>query len=187
MATKKTTAAADAANATTAAAADKDVSTTAADSVSAVAVSTDAATAAAVDVDANLDAVTSSTTTTTTTSAATTAPTTPAGAVDATSNPGSTTNELNQNETLNSNSCLGLDEEESGAGSYPPTNMPADDTSLWPSMQDLNTRLRRVITAYQRNYKKEELKQQQKAKVRELKYKLNFSELVHTKIPTISM
>lgn len=32
-------------------------------------------------------------------------------------------------------------------------------------MQDLNTRLRRVITAYQRNYKKEELKQQQKAKV----------------------
>lgn len=35
----------------------------------------------------------------------------------------------------------------------------------WPSMQDLNTRLRRVITSYQRNYKKEELKQQQKAKV----------------------
>lgn len=33
-------------------------------------------------------------------------------------------------------------------------------------MQDLNTRLRRVITSYQRNYKKEELKQQQKAKVR---------------------
>lgn len=58
----------------------------------------------------------------------------------------------------------GLDEEESGAGSYPPTHMPGDDT-IWPSMQDLNTRLRRVITAYQRNYKKEELKQQQKAKV----------------------
>lgn len=36
----------------------------------------------------------------------------------------------------------------------------------WPSMQDLNTRLRRVITSYQRNYKKEELKQQQKAKVK---------------------
>lgn len=36
---------------------------------------------------------------------------------------------------------------------------------IWPSMQDLNTRLRRVITSYQRNYKKEELKQQQKAKV----------------------
>lgn len=41
--------------------------------------------------------------------------------------------------------------------------MAADGT--WPSMQDLNTRLRRVITSYQRNYKKEELKQQQKAKV----------------------
>lgn len=72
--------------------------------------------------------------------------------------------EPTQNENL-TNSCLGLDEEESGAGSYPPTNMPVDDT-IWPSMQDLNTRLRRVITAYQRNYKKEELKLQQKAKVR---------------------
>lgn len=40
-----------------------------------------------------------------------------------------------------------------------------DDSLVWPSMQDLNTRLRRVITSYQRNYKKEELKQQQKAKV----------------------
>lgn len=40
-----------------------------------------------------------------------------------------------------------------------------DESLIWPSMQDLNTRLRRVITSYQRNYKKEELKQQQKAKV----------------------
>lgn len=40
-----------------------------------------------------------------------------------------------------------------------------EDSLVWPSMQDLNTRLRRVITSYQRNYKKEELKQQQKAKV----------------------
>lgn len=46
-----------------------------------------------------------------------------------------------------------------------------DDTSVgnaddqWPTMQDLNTRLRRVITSYQRNYKREELKMQQKAKV----------------------
>lgn len=40
-----------------------------------------------------------------------------------------------------------------------------DPNLIWPSMQDLNTRLRRVITSYQRNYKKEELKQQQKAKV----------------------
>ena len=43
-----------------------------------------------------------------------------------------------------------------------------DPNLIWPSMQDLNTRLRRVITSYQRNYKKEELKQQQKAKVRQL-------------------
>lgn len=35
----------------------------------------------------------------------------------------------------------------------------------WPAMQDLNTRLRRVITSYQRNYKKEEAKTQQKSKV----------------------
>lgn len=55
----------------------------------------------------------------------------------------------------------GLDDEES-------TTHPSesDPNLIWPSMQDLNTRLRRVITSYQRNYKKEELKQQQKAKVR---------------------
>uniref|UniRef100_A0A1A9ZZF1 Chromo domain-containing protein n=1 Tax=Glossina pallidipes TaxID=7398 RepID=A0A1A9ZZF1_GLOPL len=77
----------------------------------------------------------------------------------------SSSNEQTQNETVNPNSCLGLDEEESGAGSYPPTQIPPEDAATsWPSMQDLNTRLRRVITAYQRNYKKEELKQQQKAK-----------------------
>lgn len=40
-----------------------------------------------------------------------------------------------------------------------------NEDGAWPSMQDLNTRLRRVITSYQRNYKKEEMKQQQKAKV----------------------
>lgn len=39
----------------------------------------------------------------------------------------------------------------------------------WPSMQDLNTRLRKVITSYQRNFKKEELKLAQKAKVRKSK------------------
>lgn len=50
-----------------------------------------------------------------------------------------------------------------------------DPNLIWPSMQDLNTRLRRVITSYQRNYKKEELKQQQKAKVRQLfSYKEGF-------------
>lgn len=70
----------------------------------------------------------------------------------------------------------GLDDDESmynvnaggsgagGSGGLAGQMMGADGT--WPSMQDLNTRLRRVITSYQRNYKKEELKQQQKAKVR---------------------
>ena len=60
---------------------------------------------------------------------------------------------------------LGLDDEEStniGGGMIGLTD---DPNLIWPSMQDLNTRLRRVITSYQRNYKKEELKQQQKAKV----------------------
>lgn len=46
-----------------------------------------------------------------------------------------------------------------------PVVVPVENILIWPSMQDLNTRLRRVITSYQRNYKKEELKQQQKAKV----------------------
>lgn len=63
-----------------------------------------------------------------------------------------------------------LDDEESTAGtatSAAPTPAPLDTNPdlMWPTMQDLNTRLRRVITSYQRNYKKEELKQQQKAKV----------------------
>lgn len=61
---------------------------------------------------------------------------------------------------LTFNFTLGVDDEETAA-------VPAeiDPNLAWPSMQDLNTRLRRVITSYQRNYKKEELKQQQKAKV----------------------
>lgn len=33
-----------------------------------------------------------------------------------------------------------------------------DDKQHWPSITDLNTRLRRVITSYQRNYRKEEQK-----------------------------
>lgn len=61
----------------------------------------------------------------------------------------------------------GDDEVESNAGAPPSVagSAPVEDSLIWPSMQDLNTRLRRVITSYQRNYKKEELKQQQKAKV----------------------
>ena len=33
-----------------------------------------------------------------------------------------------------------------------------DDKPAWPTITDLNTRLRRVITSYQRNYRKEEQK-----------------------------
>lgn len=46
--------------------------------------------------------------------------------------------------------------------------LPAEDDpkkAPWPSMVDLNTRLRRVITSYQRNFKKEEMRLAQKAKV----------------------
>lgn len=40
------------------------------------------------------------------------------------------------------------------------------DDKAWPTITDLNTRLRRVITSYQRNYRKEEQKlQATKAKV----------------------
>ncbi|XP_053604849.1 chromodomain-helicase-DNA-binding protein 8 isoform X2 [Plodia interpunctella] len=62
------------------------------------------------------------------------------------------------------------DDVSSGAGATSPAASPrADDEpgggGPWPSMQDLNTRLRRLITAYQRNYKREELKMQQRAKM----------------------
>lgn len=39
------------------------------------------------------------------------------------------------------------------------------DEKQWPAINDLNTRLRRVITTYQRNYRKEEMKLAQKVKV----------------------
>lgn len=67
---------------------------------------------------------------------------------------------LSLNINFISDIVVGLDDEES-------TTHPSeiDPNLIWPSMQDMNTRLRRVITSYQRNYKKEELKQQQKAKV----------------------
>lgn len=42
-----------------------------------------------------------------------------------------------------------------------------EDKTPWPTITDLNTRLRRVITSYQRNYRKEEQKlQASKAKVK---------------------
>ena len=36
--------------------------------------------------------------------------------------------------------------------------------AVWPSVSDLNTRLRKLITAFQRNFKKEEVRNAQKAK-----------------------
>lgn len=59
----------------------------------------------------------------------------------------------------------GIDDDESVYNAGIAATSSVVDGQIWPSMQDLNTRLRRVITSYQRNYKKEELKQQQKAKV----------------------
>ncbi|KAJ8937603.1 hypothetical protein NQ318_018416 [Aromia moschata] len=35
---------------------------------------------------------------------------------------------------------------------------PVEDKNTWPTITDLNTRLRRVITSYQRSYRKEEQK-----------------------------
>lgn len=35
-----------------------------------------------------------------------------------------------------------------------------DDKTPWPTITDLNTRLRRVITSYQRSFRKEEQKMQ---------------------------
>lgn len=57
---------------------------------------------------------------------------------------------------------------------------PIENILIWPSMQDLNTRLRRVITSYQRNYKKEELKQQQKAKVNLSYYSVHIYTVYYT-------
>ncbi|KAH9640843.1 hypothetical protein HF086_014429 [Spodoptera exigua] len=74
------------------------------------------------------------------------------------------------------------DDVSSGAGATSPAASPRpDDDStqsssgghLWPSMQDLNTRLRRLITAYQRNYKREELKMQQRAKKMERRERMD--------------
>lgn len=55
-------------------------------------------------------------------------------------------------------------------GTPRPATPPPEDPSkpFWPSVNDLNTRLRRVVTSYQRSFKKEELKLLQKAKVCEV-------------------
>lgn len=39
------------------------------------------------------------------------------------------------------------------------------DKAPWPTVADLNTRLRRVISSYQRNFKREEIKMAQRAKL----------------------
>jgi hypothetical protein len=54
------------------------------------------------------------------------------------------------------------------SGAKDEEKLPVEDDpkkAHWPSMVDLNTRLRRVITSYQRNFKKEEMRLAQKAKV----------------------
>lgn len=55
------------------------------------------------------------------------------------------------------------------AGSSHDTNEATlmEDEKNWPSVVDLNTRLRRVITSYQRNVKKEDVKTFPKGKVGE--------------------
>lgn len=52
-----------------------------------------------------------------------------------------------------------------------------EEKHTWPAVNDLNTRLRRVITTYQRNYRKEEMKLAQKAKVGEFKLCYSLSDL----------
>ncbi|CAB0008262.1 unnamed protein product, partial [Nesidiocoris tenuis] len=51
-----------------------------------------------------------------------------------------------------------------GEGGQMPETSGDPGKPQWPSMVDLNHRLRRVINSYQRNFKKEELKMAQKAK-----------------------
>jgi chromodomain-helicase-DNA-binding protein 7 len=53
------------------------------------------------------------------------------------------------------------------AGTKDAEKLPVDDQKKcpWPSVVEMNTRLRRLVTSYQRNFKKEEMKLAQKAKV----------------------
>jgi len=48
-----------------------------------------------------------------------------------------------------------------------------DDKLPFPTVSEMNTRLRRIITTYQRDFKKQQMKQQQQAKVG---VKLNFAK-----------
>lgn len=56
----------------------------------------------------------------------------------------------------------------------PPTPTSTTDEYIWPSIGDLNNRVRRLISTCQRNFKKEEQKLVQKAKVSNLKYLIVF-------------
>lgn len=55
----------------------------------------------------------------------------------------------------------------------PPTPTSTSDEYIWPSIGDLNNRVRRLISTCQRNFKKEEQKLVQKAKVSTVFFILN--------------
>ena len=69
-------------------------------------------------------------------------------------------------------SSSGLEDDEVMITGTVPVSGAAEGDLTWPSMQDLNTRLRRVITSYQRNYKKEELRAAQQEKQAKIQAKL---------------
>lgn len=59
----------------------------------------------------------------------------------------------------------------------PPTPTSTTDEYIWPSIGDLNNRVRRLISTCQRNFKKEEQKLVQKAKVSKIfKYTIVFRQ-----------
>lgn len=61
---------------------------------------------------------------------------------------------------------LPIEDNATVASIVPPTSTStATDEYLWPSIGDLNNRVRRLISTCQRNFKKEEQKLVQKAKV----------------------
>ena len=79
-----------------------------------------------------------------------------------------------QNENSNLSKVLDADEDLSVSSPAPSKEKPAvvpppidmeGEKLPFPTQSDLNTRLRRLITGYQRNHKKQLLKDQQKLKV----------------------
>lgn len=59
---------------------------------------------------------------------------------------------------------LPTDDNAKSSSIIPPTSTSSDE-NIWPSIGDLNNRVRRLISTCQRNFKKEEQKLVQKAKV----------------------